>query len=192
MVENKEKNVYTGFIAQEVEKAANDIGYNFSGVKKPQSDKSFYALSYSDFVVPLVKAVQQLSNQNDSLKQMNASLQSQMNEMKAAIQMLANKEGVDVSSASVNASLTSAALAQNVPNPYNHTTSIAYNLPATISSAQIIVTDNTGKVLKTVNISGAGKGVLHLDASSLAAGAYNYSLYVDGKMIDSRKMVLSK
>ncbi|MEO8713260.1 MAG: hypothetical protein ABI405_14105, partial [Parafilimonas sp.] len=159
---------------------------------KPENDKSFYALSYSSFVVPLVKAVQQLSAKNDSLVQANASMQSQMNTMQNEIQILANKQGVDISSASVNASLTSASLSQNVPNPYNNTTSIAYNLPASFSSAQIIVTDNAGKVLKTVIISGQGKGVLHLDGSSLAAGAYNYSLYVDGRMIDTKKMITIK
>ncbi len=188
MISSKEQKVYTGFIAQEVEKAANDVGYDFSGIKKPGSDKSFYALSYADFVPPLVKAVQQLSKQNDSLKEENASLQLQMNEMKAAIQMLANKEGVNISSASVS----SASLQQNVPNPYNHTTSIAYNLPAKFSSAQIVVTDIAGKTLKTINVSGQGKSVLHLDASTLASGSYNYSLYVDGKLIDSKRMILTK
>ena len=192
MISSKEQKVYTGFIAQEVEKAANDVGYDFSGIKKPTNDKSFYALSYSDFVPPLVKAVQQLSKENDSLKEENASLQSQMNEMKAAIQIIAKKEGVDVSSASINTSITSAALAQNIPNPYNHTTSIAYNLPASFSSAQIIVTDITGKTLKTINVSGNGKGVLHLDASTLSSGSYNYSLYVDGKLISTKQMILSK
>lgn len=49
----------SGFIAQEVETAANSIGYKFSGIVKPQSDADFYSLRYSDFVVPLVKAVQE-------------------------------------------------------------------------------------------------------------------------------------
>jgi hypothetical protein len=197
VVENKEKKKYSGFIAQEVEKAANDIGYDFSGVKKPANDKSFYALSYADFVPPLVKAVQQLSKQNDSLKEMNASLQSQLNNMQAAIQTLANKAGVDLSTvntqqATITNQFPNASLAQNIPNPYNHSTSIAYNLPMSFSSAQIIVTDNMGKSLKTVNISGQRKGILNLDASSLSSGSYNYSLYVDGKLIDTKKMMLTK
>ena len=192
VVQNKEKKQYSGFIAQEVEKAANDLNYDFSGVKKPANSKSFYALSYADFVPPLVKAVQQLSKRNDSLQQTNASLQSQINELKAAVQTLANKQGIDVSSASINTSITSASLAQNVPNPYNHTTSIAYSLPAAFSSAQIVVINNLGKILKTISVSGSGKGVLHLDASTLAAGSYNYSLYVDGKLIDTKQMLLTK
>lgn len=54
-----EKMVVTGFIAQEVEKAANEAGYNFSGVSRPRTEKDLYSLSYESFVVPLVKAVQE-------------------------------------------------------------------------------------------------------------------------------------
>ena len=49
----------TGFIAQEVEAAGKEIQYNFSGVDKPQNNKDFYGLRYAEFVVPLVKAVQE-------------------------------------------------------------------------------------------------------------------------------------
>jgi hypothetical protein len=56
---------FTGFSAQQVEKAAKQIGYDFSGVDAPKNDKDMYALRYSDFVVPLVKAVQELSKIND-------------------------------------------------------------------------------------------------------------------------------
>jgi trimeric autotransporter adhesin len=186
--DKKEKQLYTGFVAQEVEKAAKEIGYDFSGVSKPENDSDFYGIRYTDFIMPLVKSVQELSQQNDSLKVVNASMQSQINEMKAAIQMLADKEGVNINSASV----TSASLQQNVPNPYNHSTSIAYNLPEQFSSAQIMVTDISGKVLKVISVSGKGKGVLNLDASSLSSGTYNYSLVIDGKLIDTKKMISIK
>jgi hypothetical protein len=55
----KEKIIYSGFIAQEVEKAAADAGYDFSGVDKPKNEKDLYALRYADFVVPMVKAIQE-------------------------------------------------------------------------------------------------------------------------------------
>ncbi len=63
----KNKIAYTGFIAQEVEKSAKEIGYNFSGVDVPKNDKDFYGLRYAEFVVPLVKAVQELSSENARL-----------------------------------------------------------------------------------------------------------------------------
>jgi len=65
-------------------------------------------------------------------------------------------------------------------------------LPQQYSSAKIVVFDKTGKVLKEVNVSGNGKGSLVVDASTLAGGAYNYSLFVDGRLIGSKQMILAK
>jgi hypothetical protein len=63
----------TGFIAQEVENAAGESQYDFSGVTKPDNAKDHYSLSYESFVVPLVKAVQEqqhvISNLNSKLKE---------------------------------------------------------------------------------------------------------------------------
>lgn len=55
----KSEILQTGFIAQEVEKAANRIGYNFSGIDKPKSENDHYGLRYDEFVVPLVKGMQE-------------------------------------------------------------------------------------------------------------------------------------
>jgi hypothetical protein len=49
----------SGFIAQEVEKAAQEVGYNFNGVHKPENDDDNYSLAYGQFVVPLVKGMQE-------------------------------------------------------------------------------------------------------------------------------------
>lgn len=57
--EEKASILQTGFIAQEVEKAAQEIGYDFSGIDLPKNEKDYYGLRYSEFVVPLVKAVQE-------------------------------------------------------------------------------------------------------------------------------------
>ncbi len=54
-----EKIKFSGFLAQEVEQAAKETGYDFSGLHKPNNSKDLYALSYESFVVPLVKAVQE-------------------------------------------------------------------------------------------------------------------------------------
>jgi trimeric autotransporter adhesin len=64
----KSQIVYTGFIAQEVEKAANEVGFNFSGVDAPKNENDFYGLRYAEFVVPLVKAVQEQQKIIEELK----------------------------------------------------------------------------------------------------------------------------
>ncbi|MFT6177382.1 MAG: hypothetical protein ACJAUF_001298, partial [Bacteroidia bacterium] len=51
--------VRTGFIAQEVEAAAQKIGFDFDGVSTPQNETDLYGIRYAEFVVPLVKAMQE-------------------------------------------------------------------------------------------------------------------------------------
>ena len=54
-----EKMKFSGFIAQEVEAAANSVGFDFSGIDTPANKDGIYGLRYAEFVVPLVKAVQE-------------------------------------------------------------------------------------------------------------------------------------
>ncbi len=54
-----EKMKFSGFLAQEVEQAAKETGYDFSGLHKPNNSSDLYALSYESFVVPLVKGMQE-------------------------------------------------------------------------------------------------------------------------------------
>jgi len=55
----KAAELQTGFIAQEVEQAARSVGFDFHGVDKPKNENDHYGLRYAEFVVPLVKAVQE-------------------------------------------------------------------------------------------------------------------------------------
>jgi hypothetical protein len=86
VITEKEKIFFSGFVAQEVEQAAKETGYDFSGVDKPQNENDLYGLRYAEFVVPLVKAFQEqqtiiiaLQKQNEELKKNNAD-QKEVNE----------------------------------------------------------------------------------------------------------------
>jgi hypothetical protein len=191
---NLPKGLHYGLIAQDVEKVLPNLVKNSkfeTGLAKPSALPSgkegtasataksetidFKAVNYTEFIPLLIKGMQEQQREIDALKRQVATLTG----------------NADASSATT-ANLSSAALLQNVPNPYKNGTTIQYNLPAKVSSAQIIVTDNGGKILKQVNVSGAGRGSVNINASSLAAGTYNYSLWVDGRLIDTKQMVLSK
>jgi hypothetical protein len=39
-----------------------------------------------------------------------------------------------------------------------------------------MITDGAGKILKTVNVSGSGRGTVHVDEAALSSGAYHYIL----------------
>jgi hypothetical protein len=178
-INEKSKVIYTGFVAQDVEKAAKEIGYDFSGVDKPKDDQqSFYGLRYGDFVVPLVKAVQELSAKNDSL-------QNEIEELKKIVQVLAAKNGIAIESSN------SASLRQNVPNPFNQSSAIHFCVPSTASNASIVVTDAAGKTIKQFNNLSKGSGAVTIEGNTLSSGSYLYSLIVDGKTIATKQMILT-
>lgn len=88
-ITKKENILYSGFSAQQVEEAAQKIGYNFSGIHKPENEHDHYSLDYSSFVVPLVKAVQeqqetieQLKKENEELKKMLSQIETTLSELK--------------------------------------------------------------------------------------------------------------
>jgi hypothetical protein len=188
--------IQSGFIAQEVAEAVRKSGYDFNGVHAPENPTDNWSISYEKLVVPLVKAVQELSSQNEKLKTQNDDLQQKYEAQQKQIDELRGMMTTNHASAGGNLSTVnsqqSSSLFQNVPNPFNHTTTINYSLPQTYSSAKIILTDKAGKVLKQVSLTAKGKGSLNIDASVFASGAYQYSLYVDGKLIDTRQMILAK
>lgn len=86
---------YTGFVAQEVEKAAQELDYDFSGVDAPKSKEGFYGLRYSEFVVPLVKAVQEQQKQIDEQ-------QKQIDELKELVVKLISGQAANVSTHSTS------------------------------------------------------------------------------------------
>lgn len=69
---------FTGLLAQDVEAAAKSIGYNFSGVDKPSNEQTPYGIRYSELVVPMIKAMQEM-------KALIDKQQKEIEELKAGI-----------------------------------------------------------------------------------------------------------
>jgi hypothetical protein len=58
-LQTKTLETQTGFIAQDVEMAAIESDFNFHGVDTPKHSKDYYDLRYDEFVIPLVKSIQE-------------------------------------------------------------------------------------------------------------------------------------
>ncbi|MES2395896.1 MAG: tail fiber domain-containing protein [Bacteroidota bacterium] len=80
-------------------------------------------------------------------------------------------------------------LEQNVPNPFAEQTAINYSLPDNTVKAQMLFYNAQGKLIQSTELSQKGKGTLNVFASDLSSGIYTYTLVVDGKIIESKKMV---
>jgi trimeric autotransporter adhesin len=187
-MQEKSAVTYTGFVAQDVEKAADSVGFVFSGVDKPKdANQNFYGLRYADFVPTLVKAVQELSAASDkkdsainALKGKFDSLQTQVNELKALL--MASKS-----------TASGATLEQNAPNPFSGSTVIGYTLPRNVGSAQLRISDGSGRVLAIIPLANvAGHNTLRADVSGYASGTYNYSLVIDGKLAGTKQMISAR
>jgi len=81
---NSEKKLHSGFLAQNVESTANAINYNFDGVNAPTNNTGYYSLSYSQFVMPLVKSIQEQQLVIDQLTTMLAQSKEEITFSKQA------------------------------------------------------------------------------------------------------------
>ncbi len=79
---------FIGFLAQDVEKAANHCGFDFPGLEKPRNANEVYSLRYGDFIMPLVKAVQELDKKNEELIQENAELKRKLEQLNKEIEAI--------------------------------------------------------------------------------------------------------
>ncbi|HRA60941.1 MAG TPA: tail fiber domain-containing protein [Bacteroidia bacterium] len=174
-----EKIQFTGFLAQDVDAAAAKINYDFSGVDK---SGKLLGLRYSEFVVPIVKSVQELSTQNEMLQAQINKQQIQLDEMR---NMIATMKGDN----NLLNNTQGQWMKQNEPNPFNQTSTINFNIDAKVSSATIVISAANGDVIKTVNVNTTGS--LQLNASEFAAGQYFYTLMVDGKAVEKKSFTVA-
>lgn len=83
-------------------------------------------------------------------------------------------------------------LQQNIPNPFRDQTTINYYLPVNNTNAYINFYGMNGALLKSIRLAGSGKGNISLKANELPSGTYRYALIVDGKIVDSKQMILAR
>ncbi|MFH2144272.1 MAG: T9SS type A sorting domain-containing protein, partial [Bacteroidota bacterium] len=83
-----------------------------------------------------------------------------------------------------------ASLGQNYPNPFAKTTLIPYSLPDS-ENGVLKITNYEGKTISEINVSSKSYKV-ELKTKDWANGVYYYTLNIDGKTIDTKKMILIK
>jgi hypothetical protein len=98
--------------------------------------------------------------------------------------------------ATVNFHISANSIAENkvifkgpYPNPASQYTNFEYNIPSVYDNAQLIIRNMLGVEVSNVFLNkGAGKE--SIDVSNYASGIYFYTLVVDGKVIQSKKMIV--
>lgn len=178
-----------GFVAQDVMKV-------FPGLVVHNMDKErgmdTYTVDYSGFGTIAIKGIQELQQVVEEQKEAIKTLQERLAKLEAG---MAGGNGNAAASAAAPAAtemvLSNNHLGQSQPNPAAAAASIRYRLPAIAKNAQLTVTDISGKTIKQISLP-AGNGVVNIDASELANGTYIYNLVVDGKVMETKKMVVAR
>lgn len=175
-----------GLIAQEVQNIIPEIvrDWQYKGDEKTgkimKVPVSKLGIQYDAIIPVLIKAIQEQQQEIEALKKATVK-ETKVND--------ATSSTTEVSAANIK--LGTANLEQNIPNPLRNNTSIRYSIPADTKSAFLLITDMNGKTVKQLPIK-SGSGVINIDASLLNTGTYSYTLVVNGKTIETKKMVVAR
>jgi hypothetical protein len=149
------------------------------------------AVNYVELIPIVVKAMQEQDVKIKTQDAEIAKLKSEINEI-AELKSEINELKALIKNANGSTGTTSGGyLKQNNPNPSNGNAAIKYFAPGDALTAQIVLTDIKGSVLKTYRVS-TGEGQVTITKGELASGTYNYTLYINNRKIDTKQMVVAR
>ena len=155
-----------GLLAQEVKEIYPELVH--------EDAAGVMSINYIELIPLLIKAIQDLSDQVGVLSSGNTTMHKSQTKKSVSVNDIV------------------ATLHQNTPNPFTDNTIISYVIPAEVQVANIYIYDMTGVQLACYPITTFGEGTITINTNELYAGSFLYSLVIDGKLIDTKQMVLTK
>ena len=84
-----------------------------------------------------------------------------------------------------------ARMEQNSPNPAKGSTVINCYIPSETVNAYIQIYNAMGGMVLKLPIGTKGQNEIHVDTYKLPNGIYIYSLVTDGRLIDTKRMIIA-
>lgn len=165
--EISESKLHFGLSAQELQKLYPNL------VEEGQN--GYLAVNYTELVPVLIRSIQELKEELDGLTEVGSARRTTRYATNIANQ-ISNSENI---------------LYQNNPNPFKEQTIIRFKLADNVQDASICIFDMTGKTIKKLPIS-SGMDSISIGGYELGEGMFLYSLIVNGQVIDTKRMVISK
>ena len=81
---------------------------------------------------------------------------------------------------------------QNFPNPFSGTTNIEMYIQPNVRVARVQVIDITGRSLQNIEVHGRGRTSVTVSSDNMVTGVYMYYFVVDGKVVDIKRMAVTK
>jgi hypothetical protein len=161
------------------------------------------AVSYDAIIGLLIESIKEQQSQIELMKTLAFSQEQDILRLKEIyeIYILSNgkKSSSLGSSEDTSAVITEkefnmdkARLYENLPNPFTSDTKIAFYIPVGSAIANLIIHDLQGVEVKSFTINPNVQSSITINGSELKAGMYLYSLLIDNKIIDTKRMILTK
>jgi FtsZ-binding cell division protein ZapB/regulator of extracellular matrix RemA (YlzA/DUF370 family) len=200
---------HIGFIAQEIREVLPELVI--------EDENKQLGVNYTELIPVLVEAIKEQQNQIDALKSGNKisseitssnidvdAMNKEMNQLKSENQMFKEKfelleKSISLLCESGCAGLEKAkqnvedvdALYQSIPNPTDNEALINFYLSKKYNNVSIQINSLEGKSMETIMLDGAqGKGSVKIQLGHYAAQTYFYSLIVDNKVVDTKKLTV--
>lgn len=126
------------------------------------------------------------------LNDINAAMQDYQNRITQLETDLANLQALVTGDKKSLATNTGVVLYQNIPNPSNNTTRVQYFVPQDYKNVSLAIFDAKGITYDLIKLTETGLSFIDLDLTSLNAGTYFYSIFVDGQKAASKQMLVAK
>ncbi|MBC7778282.1 MAG: tail fiber domain-containing protein [Phycisphaerae bacterium] len=183
---NFSEGTHYGFLAQELREVVPEA---------VREDAAGYLAVNYDMLIPLLaEGMKELKSEKDveitALKTRLAEKDRQISalEMRMAkleALLIDNRSGeVAPVKAQPSVTLTSR------PNPFSEVTTVDFNLPETVKTATLLVTDLQGKVLHQQILETRGQGNIQVNLSSFVSGTYICTMFTDGIPTANTKLIL--
>lgn len=148
------------------------------------------------YIVPLLKEQQkELDNKTEQIDRLESEVALLKQEMAAMREMILSGQTVPVDPPTGSkegvASDVQPYLEQNIPNPFSENSSIRYHIPEAVQRAELRISDAAGNIVRQFTILSRGAGRTDLAVNSLPGGVYFYYLVLDGRVVATKKMLLT-
>ena len=162
------QNKHYGFIAQELQEIYPDLVV--------EGEDGYLGVNYIEIIPLLVRSIQEL----------NAKIEQYENGSSPIKKAASRSAEVTDLDAVVNT------LYQNEPNPFTVSTVIRCDVAEDVVKADLYIYTMNGEQIAEYAVTERGETSVTIDGGSLNAGMYLYALVTDGKVVDTKRMILTK
>lgn len=184
IISNFPEGYHYGLIAQEVEN-------EFPELISTDSRNNTIGISYSGMIPILLEAIKEQQAIINSHEVRIGKLESKLEAISNENKLKSTFDNYTETDPTDDDILQTTILYQNSPNPFSEITTIRFVIPESVDQAMLYIYNMQGVQIQSQQINDRGYSTLEIQGAVLKAGMYLYTLIVDGRAIDTKRMILT-